>query len=49
MQGGAKCGDEYLPGIFTSLVDKSILEFVVEKSGLIKSKKVNLILMINIW
>ena len=38
VQGGAECGNEYLSGIFTNLADKSILEFVKEKSGLNKSK-----------
>jgi hypothetical protein len=36
VQGGVKCGDEYLPGLFTRLTDPSILQFVQNNSGLIQ-------------
>ena len=38
VQGGIRCGDEYLPGIFTRLTDPNILQFVKESSGMIPSK-----------
>jgi hypothetical protein len=38
VQGGAACGDEYLPGIFTNIVEKSVLDFVKLKSGLNKGE-----------
>jgi len=38
VQGGVKCGDEYLPGLFTRLTDPDILHFVQKSSGLIHSK-----------
>ena len=40
VQGGVKCGDEYLPGLFTRLTDPNILQFVKNNSGLIQSKLV---------
>ena len=38
VQGGVKCGDEYLPGLFTRLTDPNILQFVQNSSGLILGK-----------
>ena len=38
IQGGAKCGDNELPGVFVSLTDEVVLEFVLEKSGLKKGE-----------
>jgi len=40
VQGGVKCGDEYLPGIFTRLTDPNILQFVENNLGFIQSKLV---------
>jgi hypothetical protein len=37
IQGGAKCGDSNLPGVFVSLTDETVLDFVLEKSGLKRS------------
>jgi hypothetical protein len=28
IEGGAKCGDNDLPGVFVSLTDKTVLDFV---------------------
>ena len=38
VQGGVKCGDEYLPGIFTRLTDPNILQFVTNTAGFVQSK-----------
>jgi hypothetical protein len=38
IQGGAKCGDNELPGVFVSLTGEAVLEFVLEKSGLKKGE-----------
>ena len=34
VQGGIKCGDPYFPSIFANLGDEKVLEFVLNKSGL---------------
>ena len=36
IEGGATCGDNELPGVFVSLTDKLVLDFVQEKAGLKK-------------
>ncbi len=38
VQGGFGCGNEHLPKIFIRLNDFEILQFVKEKSGMIKCK-----------
>jgi hypothetical protein len=37
-QGGKRCGDEYLPGIFIRLTDPNILQFVKENAGIVPSE-----------
>lgn len=34
VQGGIRCGDSYFPSIFANLGDEKVLEFVLNKSGL---------------
>jgi hypothetical protein len=41
IQGGATCGDIDLPGVFVSLTDTAVLDFVLEKSGLKECEFVN--------
>jgi hypothetical protein len=36
VQGGILCGDPYFPTIFANLGDASVLEFALQKSGLMK-------------
>jgi hypothetical protein len=38
VQGGIRCGDPYFPSIFANLGDEQVLEFVLNKSGLMKGE-----------
>jgi len=48
IQGGARCGDNELPGVFVSLTDEVVLEFVLEKSGLKKGEFL-IVYFLDIW
>jgi len=50
IQGGARCGDNQLPGVFVSLTDEAVLEFVLEKSGLKKGElKLVFVYFLDVW
>jgi hypothetical protein len=41
IQGGIECGNTNMPGVFVSLTDVTVLDFVLEKSGLRECKYFN--------